>query len=86
MKKITAFLTALALTLSFGIAFADDFPTWADNKELTTTIFNELSPEYKTGEGSTGAAPGGAREEKADNGTTEMEKHQNYWNADRGTD
>jgi hypothetical protein len=84
-KTIIALLTATALTFSFGLAFADDFPT-GENKNTITTIYEELSGEQKAGECLKGAAPGGTRAEKADYGKSERNKHESYWNADRSTD
>lgn len=86
MKTLTSLLTALALTLTFGIAYADEIATWGDNKDTLTTIFEDLSLEHETGTGLQGAAPGGTREDKAGNAKTEREIHINYWNADRSTD
>jgi hypothetical protein len=84
-KTIFSLMAAMALTLTFGLAYADELPTW-ENKNTITTIHEELSGSQKSGAGLKGAAPGGTRADKADCAKSESDKHQSYWNADRATD
>ena len=75
MKTITLLLTVAAMTLTAGLALADDMPKW-ETRNINTELFGNASPKYNTeigDAGAKGAAPGGVRQEKASKETTKLD-------------
>jgi hypothetical protein len=65
MKTILSILTAMVFALSFGLAFADEWPVDQSGKFIGTELRDEAFPVQQT-EVRMGAAAGGVREEKTD--------------------
>jgi hypothetical protein len=65
MKTILSILTTMVFALSFGLAFADEWPTDKSQLFLGSIPFDEVYPVQQT-EVRMGAAAGGIREEKLD--------------------
>jgi len=82
MKTIFSILTAMVFALSFGLAFADEWPVDQSGKFIGTELRDEAYPVQQT-EVRMGAAAGGLREEKADKGTMIWES---LFSASRDTD
>ncbi len=82
MKTILSILTAMVFALSFGLAFADEWPVDQSGKFIGTELRDEAFPAQQT-EVRMGAAAGGFREEKADKGTMIWES---LFSASRGAD
>lgn len=70
MKMLLSFLTTMALALTLGVAFADEWPTDKSHLFLGTIPFDEVYPVQKAEvvieQGAMGAAAGGLRVEKSE--------------------